>query len=241
MKQRLQKEDKAGLYLTIIFHLVAIIIMLTVQIGKQLGREDSFVLDFSKQEELEKQVKEEELKEDISKRIEDLLSYNTPSVNAKNIAVDARSQLKDDRNTDAKKLYSDAERLAKELKEGSKAAIEDNAIDEAVEDVTRHDEENKEQREYKGPSVLSYVLDGRKASHLSIPAYRCLGGGQVTVVIAVNNAGNVLSAKVMESVSSDDNCLRDFAVRAAKLSRFSSSATAPAKQMGEITYLFIQQ
>jgi len=114
MKQRLQKEDKAGLYLTIIFHLVAIIIMLTVQIGKQLGREDSFVLDFSKQEELEKQVKEEELKEDISKRIEDLLSYNTPSVNAKNIAVDARSQLKDDRNTDAKKLYSDAERLAKE-------------------------------------------------------------------------------------------------------------------------------
>ena len=191
----------------------------------------------------DKKQKEEEFKEKVKERIEDLIS-SAPSYSAssyKNIAVDGGSRLKDDRNTDADQLYKDAERLANELKSGTKQAIEENAVDEAV-DITSHREETaSEKREYSGPSVLSYTLDGRKASHLSIPAYRCMGGGQVTVIIGVNNAGNVVEAKIQDSASSDDGCLRNFAVRAARLSKFSASSTAPAKQMGEIVYQFIQQ
>ena len=97
------------------------------------------------------------------------------------------------------------------------------------------------QKVYSGPSVLSYTLDGRKASHLPIPAYRCYGAGDVTVIISVDNAGNVVRAKVMDEISSTDNCLRSFAVRAARLSKFSASSNAPSNQTGEIVYRFIAQ
>ena len=68
-----------------------------------------------------------------------------------------------------------------------------------------------------------------------------MGSGQVTVIIAVNNQGQVVNAKIEESVSTPDGCLRNFAIRAARLSRFSSSTTAPSRQMGTITYAFIAQ
>ena len=147
--------------------------------------------------------------------------------------------MKDDRNTDADQLYKDAERLAQDLRDGH--AEQEDARDETVELQTQKRQENTEKKEYKGPSVLSYNLDGRKASHLKIPAYRCYGSGDVTVIITVNNAGQVVGAKVLDAVSSDDQCLRNYAIRAARLSRFSASTTAPPNQTGEILYRFIAQ
>lgn len=91
---------------------------------------------------------------------------------------------------------------------------------------------------YGGPSVKSYTLDGRKAVNLKIPAYRCYGEGEVTVIISVNPAGQVIKADVKEDVSSDDECLRNFAVRAARLSRFSSDHDAQDITLGEIVYSF---
>ena len=67
-------EDKAGLYITIIFHLVVIIVLLAYQIDSSLKKEESFVLDFSKQEEIEKREKEEAFKEEISRRLDDLIA-----------------------------------------------------------------------------------------------------------------------------------------------------------------------
>ena len=235
---KLSKEDKAGLYLTVIIHLSILIILLAVQLGFSLQREDSFVLDFSKQEEIERIEKEELFKDDISKRIEELIAASEAgSIPVRNVAVD-RGSLKDDRGTDADELYKDAERLANELKNGVDMSSEDE-----VEMPAKRNEETQKPKEstYKGPSVVSYQLDGRKASKLSIPAYRCLGGGMVTVIIAVDNAGNVISAKVQDEISSTDDCLRSFAVRAARLSKFSASPSSPARQMGNIVYQFLAQ
>ena len=233
-------EDKAGLYITIIFHLVVIIVLLAYQIDATLKREESFVLDFSKQEEIEKLQKEVAFKEDISRRLDDLIAAaRNSSEPVRNIAVDAGSQLKDDRNTDAEQLYKDAERLAKDLRDGQ--AIQEDAREETVELPGQKKQEDTKKKEYSGPSVLSYTLDGRKASHLKIPAYRCYGSGDVTVIITVNNAGTVVGAKVLDTVSSSDQCLRNFAIRAARLSRFSASQTAPPNQTGEILYRFIAQ
>ena len=245
LKNILQKylkksEDKAGLYITIIFHLVVIIVLLAYQIDSTLKREESFVLDFSKQEEIEQRQKEEAFKEDISKRLDELIAAARSSSDPiRNIAVDAGSTLKDDRNTDADQLYKDAERLAQELRDGQQ-------LEDAREETVKLKPEKKKtddskKKEYSGPSVLSYNLDGRKASHLKIPAYRCYGSGDVTVIITVNNAGQVVGAKVLDAVSSSDQCLRNFAVRAARLSRFSASTTAPPNQTGEILYRFIAQ
>ena len=237
------KDNKAGLYITVIFHLTVIIVLLLYQIDSTVRREESFVLDFSKQEEIEKRQKEEVFKEDISRRLDDLIAAAQKSnANIRNIATDAsRAQLKDDRGTDAEQLYKDAERLAQDLKNGQKDAVEEIATEETVEMQHQKKQSEQNQKEYSGPSVLSYTLDGRKASHLPIPAYRCYGAGDVTVIITVNNAGQVVRAKVLEEISSTDNCLRNFAVRAARLSRFSSSPTAPANQTGEIVYRFIAQ
>ena len=245
LKNILQKylkhsEDKAGLYITIIFHLVVIIVLLAYQIDSTLKREESFVLDFSKQEEIEQRQKEEAFKEDISKRLDELIAAARSSSDPiRNIAVDAGSTLKDDRNTDADQLYKGAERLAQELRDGQQ--LED-AREETVElKPEKKKTDDSKKKEYSGPSVLSYNLDGRKASHLKIPAYRCYGSGDVTVIITVNNAGQVVGAKVLDAVSSSDQCLRNFAVRAARLSRFSASTTAPPNQTGEILYRFIAQ
>ncbi len=235
------KDERPGLYITVIFHLTVIIVLLLYQIDSTIRREESFVLDFSKQEEIERRKEEAEFKEDISKRLDELIAAaKSSSTPIRNIAVDA-SQLKDDRGTDAEQLYKDAERLAKDLKNGQKDAIEEDARNETVELPAQNKKDDSKAKEYSGPSVVSYTLDGRKASHLKIPAYRCNGGGDVTVIITVNNGGNVVGAKVMDSISSSDQCLRNFAVRAARLSKFSASQTAPPNQTGEIVYRFIAQ
>ena len=234
------KEDRAGLYITIIFHLMVIIVLLAYQVDSALKKEETFVLDFSRQEEIEQKKKEEAFKEDISRRLDELIAAAQSSREPiRNIAVDAGSQLKDDRNTDAEQLYKDAERLAQELRGGQK--LED-ARDETVElEAERKKKEEPEKKEYSGPSVLSYNLEGRKASHLKIPAYRCYGEGDVTVIITVDPQGNVVGAKVLDEISSGDQCLRNFAVRAARLSKFSACSSAPARQNGEILYRFIAQ
>ena len=100
------------------------------------------------------------------------------------------------------------------------------------------EEEVIEESRYNGPSVKSYALDGRKAVSLKIPAYRCYGEGEVTVIVSVNPAGQVIKADVKADVSSDDECLTSFAVRAARLSRFSAKSDAPSSQLGEIVYSF---
>ena len=235
-----KKEDQAGLYITIIFHLVVIIALLAYQVDSALKKEETFVLDFSKQEEIEQKTKEAAFKEDISRRLDELIAAARSSREPiRNIAVDAGAQLKDDRNTDAEQLYKDAERLAQELKNGQK--LED-AREETVDlDTPKPKKDDSQRKEYSGPSVLSYNLDGRKASHLKIPAYRCYGEGDVTVIITVDPQGNVIGAKVMEEISSGDQCLRNFAVRAARLSKFSASTSAPSRQNGEILYRFIAQ
>lgn len=240
--KRIAPENKAGLYITVIFHLTVIIVLLIVQIGAIRQSENSFVLDFSKQEERERLAEEAAFKEEISRHLDELIKTGSAqSHSIRNIAVDASiSQLKDDRGTDAEQLYKDAERLAEQLK-GGRQAIEEDAREETVDMSGSKQKEDNRSKEYKGPSVVSYALDGRKASHLKIPAYRCMGGGDVVVTIVVDPQGNVLDAKINEAVSSSDKCLTEYAKRAARLSRFAKSATAPSRQYGEIVYRFIPQ
>lgn len=240
MSKRLSKEDKAGLYTTLIVHLGLLIALLLAGLHFSLQKENSFVLDFSKleevermQEEIAKLEKEAGLQQAIADKLQRELG-SAPAV--RNVAVD-RASLKDDRGTDAEQLYKDAERLQKELNAGYELPSED-----VAEPTPQKSHETKKvEQTYSGPSVVSYSLEGRKASKLPIPAYRCMGAGRVTVLIVVDPAGTVIGAKVDESVSSTDGCLRSFAVRAARLSKFSASASAPAKQAGNIVYEFIAQ
>jgi len=244
--KKLPPDDKAGLYLTAIVHLSAVIILLIAGIGYSLKGEGSYLLDFSAyeetqkmQEEIERLQEEAAFKEEISRKLQAEIGESRTSA-VMGVAVN-RAALKDDRGTNAEELYKDAERLQKELSAGMPLSSEDYAIptpqnkesDSALEEVRK--------AAYSGPSVVSYELEGRKASKMSIPAYRCLGGGEVTVIITVNPAGKVILAKVDEAVSSSDECLRSYAIRAARLSLFSAKSDAAPKQVGNIVYKFIAQ
>ena len=242
---KISNEDKSGLYLTAIIHLAALIILLISQIGTAVKGENSYLLDFSHIEDSERQQQEEEFRESISDRLDRLIAGagipdpGQTGEEIRNIAVDANQALSDDRNTDADELYRDVERLARELESGAFAPeTEDNDSYATVPDNTGQD---KDKGTYNGPSVVSFSLDGRKAMSLSVPAYRCQGGGDVTVRITVSQSGKVTDAEISEEFSSPDKCLREYAIRAARLSIFTASPTAPKKQYGEIVYRFIPQ
>ena len=247
--RHISSEDKAGIYITAIAHLAVIIILLAVQVHTVLRSTNAFLLDFSAQEAEEERLRETELQERISEKLDRMLGdipvdrlapQNDGHI--RNIAVDAGKHLKDDRNTDVEKLYSDAERLARELKSGAFSTKAEDYEDYASPSPVPEKEDGAAaSATYTGPSVVSYSLDGRKAMTLSIPAYRCLGGGDVTVRITVEQSGTVSDAEIMEEFSSGDRCLREYAKRAARLSRFTASSTAPKRQVGEIVYRFIAQ
>ena len=240
--RRLSQEDKAGIYTTVIVHLAVVIVLLIAGLDWSIRQENSFVLDFSALEEKERLLEEIErlqeeaaFKESIAERLQQQLDAAPP---VRGLAVD-RGALKDDRGTDADQLYKDTQRLQEELSKGYEVQQEDVADPGPV--IPEKKEEKKSEAVYSGPSVVSYYLEGRKASHLPIPAYRCMGAGQVTILITVDPGGTVIAAKVDESVSATDGCLRSFAIRAARLSKFSAKADAPAKQIGNIVYEFVAQ
>ena len=230
----------AGILITVSIHLAVIIILLLTVVEPSIRKQSAtYEFDFTKQDEIEKLEKEVQRQKALNDRLEKLLKENgVGSEPVRNVTVD-RGSLKDDRGTDAEKLYREAERIQKQYEEimsrGDESFI---AMKEP-----RHSEKKEEEQKsvYSGPSVLSYEVPGRKGSYLPIPAYKCMGEGEVTVNVTVNPQGKVIAASVKDDISSDDSCLRAYAVRAAQSSMFSSKAGAPAKEYGYITYRFIAQ
>ena len=241
MSDRHDKENRAGLYTTLIFHLSVLIILLLFSIGSVVDQEHSFVLDFTKQEQREKEIKEIEMKEEVKRQLDEMLGKPAPS-NIRNVAVDAGEKLKDNKGKTGAEVYKEARELQKRLDASKRDALREQSEAEAVDMGKGNDSEEKnEAPAYKGPSVLTYTLDGRKARYLPVPAYKGYGGGDVYVAIVVNPKGKVLTAKVIESQSTADSQLWEFALDAAKRSRFSADDSAPAQQQGEIVYRFIRQ
>ena len=235
------KEDRVGVYTTLVFHLSILIVLLLVSIGHVATSETSFVLDFTKQEELEKLQKEIELKEEVNKNLEDLLSRQ-PRERIRNVAVDAGSKLKDDRFKNPSEVYDEARELQRKLDASRRDALAQQAKDEAVDlGPQKGEESSKPAQAYHGPSDISYELEGRKALSLPVPAYKGSGAGDVLVDIEVNPAGRVTAARVRPDGSSADASLHAFAIDAAKRSRFSASADAAKTQQGWILYRFIAQ
>lgn len=237
------KERRIGFYTTVVFHLLLIIVMLLSTIHGIVAVETSFVLDFSGLEEIEQRVKQEEIKLRAQQEVEDLLSGRaTASPSVRNVVVErsSGSNLRDDRHKDPSKIYDEAEELQRKLDESRRRAMSEQGSDDEV--ASLNDKEKRNGEAYKGPSVISYSLNGRKALSLPVPVYKCYGGGDVTVQIVVNRKGYVISATVLStSATSSDECIVRSAVDAAKRSRFRASSNAPEKEAGEIVYRFIAQ
>lgn len=232
------------MYITLIVHLSILIILLIFQIGATRSKETSFVLDFTRQEEVEKQQKEaEELLEQIE-RAEQIRAAIQEKINRqlgeaptiRNITTN-RGALKDNKGGDGRDLMKEAEQMQQRLKDKSHIKEDEDFADDGGAKQEALDE--KPGQAYSGASVLSLQLDNRQAVRLPVPAYKCYGGGTVTVIIGVDSAGRVIEATIQGG--SDDKCLTNAALKAAKSSRFNASSSAPAKQIGNIVYEFIPQ
>lgn len=164
----------------------------------------------------------------------------------KNIAVDATREdlnpdLKDEKNIDADDLYQEAQCVREQMQSNRERWEDAQNLEEL--DVPNIEEKNTappDEGQYKGPTVISYYLEGRKALRLPVPSYKCERGGQVVVDIEVLGNGTVAKAAVDATNSVQDECITSSAIRAALASRFTASASM-ARQRGSITYLFVPQ
>jgi hypothetical protein len=97
----------------------------------------------------------------------------------------------------------------------------------------------------RGPSgAHTHLLRSWKPHHvyLPIPIYKCQGAGQITLAIVVDRSGNVLKAEPASKLSSTkDPCLIETAVEHAFKSRFNADQSAPEKQAGFLTFVFVSQ
>jgi hypothetical protein len=108
--------------------------------------------------------------------------------------------------------------------------------------VTEKKEKPEEKGTFRGPTRIFYDLAGRHHVYLPIPIYKCQGAGQITLAIEVDQRGNVIKAEPASSLSSTkDPCLTETAVDHALRSTFNSDLSAPAKQAGFLTFVFVSQ
>lgn len=152
--------------------------------------------------------------------------------------------LADDRGTHTAELNRLSSEVAERVKANQQAYERGLAEAEAAgrrpaEEGSMSDDKQLDSR-VKGMVTVSLSIKDpvRHSRHLEVPAYRCEGGGEVVVQITVNRAGDVIAASV---ISGGDECMREASLRAARLSSVNIDQTAPVKQSGTITYIFIPQ
>lgn len=232
----MRPEVKNAIFITATWHLVVIIVLLLVSISFEIFPDKGILLDFSKEDEKEK---EEKIKEEADKLLEKhLIEAGILS----SLAVNNDPLLEDDRFSaeENRQLYSDMARIdAERLRAGETDNRDALLIDNPV--PMQENGNDEDAVEYHGPSVAYYTLTGRRAVHLVIPAYKCINQGEVMVAIYVDRSGKVCEAFIMENGSSTDECIREQALSAALNSVFNAKENAPEIQYGDIRYIFIAQ
>ena len=235
------RENRIGIYTTVSVHLLVVILLLLYRL-QDLGKiEVPFVLNFSEQEIQEAHIQKQERRKQFEQELDNIL---TPARHndLRNVAVDETEQvLRDDRHKNPSTIYDEARRVQESLDASRRALQQQQGGDEALFSASGTTTSDDAAETYKGPSVLSYNLDGRKAMRLPIPVYQCRGGGDVTVNIEVDRRGYVVKTTINTASSTNNTCLTDAARRAAQTSRFAADSKAPERQQGHIIYRFIAQ
>jgi TonB family protein len=100
--------------------------------------------------------------------------------------------------------------------------------------------EQKQNKSYSGPVTASFNMAGRDPLDNPIPTYRCKTNGTVVVMVSIDELGKVIDARINESASSPNECLRAESEKYARKWRFDYSSRS-RKQDGTITFTFSAQ
>ena len=249
---RNNKGKLAGILGTVIIHLVAGIIFMSLQL-RSLEKKLAAQIEVELAPEPEPVVKKEEIKEVPATTVEKVLKGDQEMLNiAKNLSAKSDEKINP-------KDYID--QVKNELIKSGKLGV-DNYIDdqkksnESIADenlALKIDTAGKNKKEktrasqemaanYKGPTRIYYDLFGRNHLYLPIPIYKCEGSGKVVLSIEVDQNGVVQKAQIVERESTaSDPCLIETAINTALQSRFNPDANSPKIEIGSLTYQFVAQ
>lgn len=235
-------DHRAGLCITLIAYLVLAIAFVAgkIVVGGEPARQ-SIIIDVKTLAEL--QVEKMRLEQEVRERQQTQDAGNWRDVrnqSSNENALSERSQ--DDRGSQSASLNESAEALGERMRANRDAYEQGLAEEREIrERMGRNGKEDvvKDSRA-KGRVTVSFSLANpvRTRRYLEVPAYQCEGGGEVVIGITVNPAGEVLATKVL---SGGDECMQAAALGAARNSLFNIDQSAPVRQTGTITYLFIPQ
>ncbi len=242
---RLYRSNINGIIATLVIHLVVLVCLLFIELKNNLDLpSDALFVDLVSEE--AKLPNPEKEKMDLGNQSL-ALNGGKSGANNSNRAVNLGDQSGRtsvdpffDRAyakevAEAKKLASDVNKnLAKKI-----PSIGDIPMPVAsTEGMTR---EEAKRSSFKGKSNIHYLLGNRYHLQLPIPVYLAQGGGDVVVDIVVNRNGDVLSASPREPASLNDPTILAYAKQAAEKTLFNPDNSAPEKERGTITYLFVAQ
>ncbi len=225
-----------GILGTVIFHLVLILFFLVVKTSDAKRKHIEYMpIDFEEEmQEIEDIIREiermpvniEPLEEEVRKNIAVNVANN---LNEKISTEKYIEQLKEEMGIDNLEQHLDRDLPDKE----------EFSYDE--EPIEKNDEETKTDKEYSGPTNVTYFLENRSERYLPVPVYTCKGGGLVIVNISVNQKGKVIYTSISEDSQTQDECLHETALKYAGRTTFNMDYEAEPRQSGYIMYQFIPQ
>lgn len=250
----MKRERMAGLLGALIVHLTAGVIFMSVKIGsldiKRVSREYEVILQ---EKELMNEQPDSRPSPTVGSGLEKVLADDMEMLNiARNLAarpdpeINAEDYLDKVKEEMIKSGQLGPDNYIDEQKR-LKAERQQEGIDLMKDQVNTKDEKkmneaNEMASRYSGPTRIYYNLPGRVHVYLSIPVYKCEGGGKVSIAIEVTPKGLVSKALVETSETTTiDPCLIEAAISSALASRFSPDASATRNQQGTITFLFVPQ
>ncbi len=246
------KERAAFVYQAIIVSLIAhIFILFVTQMLTQDHRitEDEVIyeelaMDMLSDEPLPEEIQPQE-RDPRTGELRNLVANENSdrSSDARNYRGMSSSQMKEQVYNDLKNM--EAEEFAR-LKNGEsdysvadKSQGQSNTSDRKKSDMDWY-REQQNNKSYSGPVTASFNMAGRDPLENPIPTYRCKTNGTVVVIVSIDELGKVIEARINESKSSTNECLRGESLTYAKKWRFDYSNKS-RKQDGTITFTFSAQ
>ena len=241
-------RHRVGLLVTVVLYLIAAILFVSYKIVVFENPTTTMYVDLVDPEEPEPPEPDEQEKKPVEEIDPGQYEQVMNRASDQNAKMDVT--LKDDRGTQADKLLAEAERVQQELAAGQQAfrsgmdeiaAMSKRSKPQKAASTNKSDKSTSENQTVKvqGNVTVSYDLAGRTATYLHVPAYQCREGGTVVVGITVNRNGEVIGAEVEKA--SPGECIAERALQAARASSFNADGSAPERQRGTITYVFVAQ
>lgn len=238
-------DHRVGIFTTVIIYLLFGIFFLSSKI--MLDRtpvKQVMYVDLQDLERLEKELRQaEELNRRLNAERSEHYERVSNAVSNDNASLD--DNLHDAKNTNAREIYDSADEVQNRIRANreryEQGLREEKALREGK--SKNNKTETVADRKVQGRVTVSFSLTNplRHSVDLYVPAYKCRGQGEVTVIVTVNRNGDVTAAEVDKSLSTDDYCMTSTAVSAALASRFDVNMSAPTKQTGTISYIFMPQ